>query len=156
MQSVKPEGQTGPFLSLNKPQSRKNQILSIFNFLCLNFSWTSVTTLLVKPVGPEGQMGPFSSSNKSQSRKNLILLIFVCYSSQIFGDRISKYFFSKFFMNVCYDLINGARWSRGANIPISKFKQAPQQQKHDLTDFLCPEGKTGPFSRSNEPQSKKN
>ncbi|KAG5574363.1 hypothetical protein H5410_054497 [Solanum commersonii] len=35
---------------------------------CQNFSWTSVKTLVIMPVGPHGQNGPLSRSNEPRSR----------------------------------------------------------------------------------------
>ncbi|KAG5569403.1 hypothetical protein H5410_059169 [Solanum commersonii] len=40
-----------------------------FGLFCRNFSWMSITTLLMQSIDPEGQTCAFSSSNKPQSKK---------------------------------------------------------------------------------------
>ncbi|KAG5605004.1 hypothetical protein H5410_026496 [Solanum commersonii] len=54
MESVGLEGQIGPLLSQTS-QSK---------YFWLKFSWTSVMTLAIEPVGFEGQTDSFSSSNE--------------------------------------------------------------------------------------------
>lgn len=64
------------------------------------FSWTFVTTILIKWVGPNGQTDTFSSSNDPQSGK-IELIDFASYSPWIFlWYVILTYFLSKFLVGV--------------------------------------------------------
>ncbi|KAG5569153.1 hypothetical protein H5410_058919 [Solanum commersonii] len=128
MKIVGPEGKMAPFSSSNEFQ-----------------------------ICPEGQICPIPSSNEAQSRKNQILLIFMCYSSWIFGDSgFQKFFYPNYFMDVRYDLINTEFFI------IRDFEKKICQNFlwMSVTTLLMllvgPKVQTGPFSSSNEPQSRKN
>ncbi|KAG5576420.1 hypothetical protein H5410_056554 [Solanum commersonii] len=60
-------------------------------------------------------------------------------------------FLPKLFMDVPNDLRYGVDWSRRKNWPIVKLKQAPERTL--VLESVGPDGLTGPFSRSNDPQS---
>ncbi|KAG5575968.1 hypothetical protein H5410_056102 [Solanum commersonii] len=79
------------------------------NFFCRNFSWTSVTTLLMASVGLEGPW--------------------------IFVDVGFQKKIAKIFIYVHYNLINGVSLTRRANMRILKFKRALKQKKSNFTNF---------------------
>ncbi|KAG5591673.1 hypothetical protein H5410_042187, partial [Solanum commersonii] len=124
-------GKSAHFQGQTSPRAGKHPVLPIF--VCVH----GFLTLAIDLVGPDGQTDPFSMLNKPQS-------------SYV------------------------ANWSRRANQPIFKVKQAPEQANPPFCRFfvcyspwifgdrefrfiesVSPDGQTGPFSRSNEPQSNK-
>ncbi|KAG5578677.1 hypothetical protein H5410_049304 [Solanum commersonii] len=75
MDLVVPHGQNGPFSRVNDPQSRVNGIFGVLEFrphFVQNFTWISVKTLPMGPIGPHGQNDPFSRLN--DPRNSLLAL----------------------------------------------------------------------------------
>ncbi|KAG5582370.1 hypothetical protein H5410_052997 [Solanum commersonii] len=71
MDPVGPDRQNISFSRSNEPRCRQTPHFADFQFRCyfsLNFSWTSVKTLSMEPVGPDSQNGPFPWLNDLQSR----------------------------------------------------------------------------------------
>ncbi|KAG5569107.1 hypothetical protein H5410_058873 [Solanum commersonii] len=81
--------QNGPFSRSNDPGAKSMEFLVIQNsrpHFCQNFTWTSVKTLPMEPVGPHSQNGPFSRSN-DPGRVNHPFCQFLCAIVHgIFGD----------------------------------------------------------------------
>ncbi|KAG5569180.1 hypothetical protein H5410_058946 [Solanum commersonii] len=175
MEAVGPNGKISQFSRSNNPRRGRisyeifhecfgdPDIQSLFS---RNFSWRSVKTLGMDPIGHDGKTGPFSRSNEPRS-----------------GFSVS--FLPKFFMNVRQDLSYGVGWPRWVNWPIFNVK-VPRSGflasflpkyfmdvRQDLSygagksthfqdqtipgtlamESVGPEGEIDPFSRSNEPRN---
>ncbi|KAG5569105.1 hypothetical protein H5410_058871 [Solanum commersonii] len=134
-----------------------------------NFTWTSVKTLPMEPVGPHGQNDPFLRSNNPQSRQTPILPIFMGYKFQ-----------PHFCQNVTYTFVNTLPMEpvgpHGQNIPFLRSKIPGAVYGFfgnlELRSYFCqnftwrsvktlpmepfdPHDQTGPFSGSNEPRSRR-
>ncbi|KAG5598312.1 hypothetical protein H5410_029682 [Solanum commersonii] len=75
---------------------------------CKKFTWTSIKTLVMDPVGHHYQNGPFTWSNEPRSRIPMSCL-------------------PKIYMELLYDLRYGASWSLRPKLPIYNVKRAPKQ-----------------------------
>ncbi|KAG5569406.1 hypothetical protein H5410_059172 [Solanum commersonii] len=93
----------------------------------------------------KGKRAHFQVQTSPNARKTRFYQ-FPCVSPWIFGDMDSGIFcvkifhdskkkLPKFFMDVRYDIINGASWSREANKSIFKYKRAPRLEKPKFYRF---------------------
>ncbi|KAG5576388.1 hypothetical protein H5410_056522 [Solanum commersonii] len=103
---------------------------------CQKKLWTSVETLALEFVGPHRSTSPFSRSNDPRSGP----WIFWSFSTS---------FLLKFFMDVRQDLKNVVGCTRRVKQPIVKASL-----KTLSMELVGPDGKTDPFSRSNNPQGR--
>ncbi|KAG5591705.1 hypothetical protein H5410_042219 [Solanum commersonii] len=86
IEAVGPDGQTHPFSGSNEPQKQTSIFLfynpwifgdlEFWRVFCRNFSWTSVNSLVMDPVGLNRQANSFTRSNDPQSRQTLTFIDF--------------------------------------------------------------------------------
>ncbi|KAG5591694.1 hypothetical protein H5410_042208 [Solanum commersonii] len=117
-------------------------------------------TLVIEPVGPDGQIGPFSRSNKPKVGKPPFCQFFmyivhrflmiqnsdVIYAKKIYGHSLRTYpLISSSFRQLV--LTGESIHFQGQRSPRTSIKTI-------VIKSVGPNGQTGPFSRSNEPQSR--
>lgn len=107
----------------------------ILDFFLPKFFMDAHYNTIYWAVCPERQRFTFSNLSKPQSGKNHILPIFMCYYPCIFYYRITKKI-AKIFMDVCYDLNNGFRFSWGENMHFQVQTSSHNARKLDFIDFL--------------------
>lgn len=143
MMWVCPEGQINAFVSSNEPQKGKIQSLPFFVYYSpWNFGDTRSQLVfyliffdarydLINDMSlSQGANKHILMFKQAPKRENWILPFFVCYSPWILCDTGGRLFFwRELFMDIRYDLINGAHWSREENRCIFKFNGAPKRKE---------------------------
>ncbi|KAG5569182.1 hypothetical protein H5410_058948 [Solanum commersonii] len=167
MEPVGHDGNSGPFSKSNNPRS-------VFPASFLpKFLWTSVKTLALDPIGHDGRLvttgnlAHFQGQTIFRVCKDPVLPILTLVMEPVGHNRqtgpflesndhrsgFSASFLLKYFMDVRQNLSYRAGWSRRANWPNIKVKQAPERIL--AMEPICHDGQTDPFSRSNEPRAGK-
>ncbi|KAG5593545.1 hypothetical protein H5410_044059 [Solanum commersonii] len=182
MEFVGPDGQNGPFLRSNDPQSRNSNVIFAKKFTC-----TSVKTLTMEPASaktahsedqtiPEAdlsygvswsprQNGPFTMSNDPRSSYGASWSPWQKRSffkvkrslEQVWNQLVTMAKTANLQGQTSprADLSYRASWSPWLKQPIYKVKQSPEQTsvKTLATKPLGHHGKNNPFTRLNEPWS---
>ncbi|KAG5569106.1 hypothetical protein H5410_058872 [Solanum commersonii] len=105
---------------------------------CENFTWTSVKTLPMEPIGPYGQNVPFSRSNDLQSR---ILP----------GRSLRSYLWCQLALSTKTSHFQSQTIHGAAKPPFNRFSKSVRILPMELVE---PHGQNGPISRLNDPRSR--
>ncbi|KAG5588772.1 hypothetical protein H5410_049206 [Solanum commersonii] len=132
---------------------------------CQKFSWTSVKTLAMEPVGPHGKNVPFSWSNDPRSRISTLFLPEFSYS---FVKTLAMELVGPNGQNIQFSRSNKPRsgstplfyrfssmepnWPSWTERSIFKVKQTSEQTL--VMEPVSPHGQDDPFTTSKEPQSR--
>lgn len=140
------ERQTYAFPSSNKPYCRKNQIypfscaivhgyLVIYDpdlFFAILFHGRLLQPYLYCELVSRDKQMHFQVQTSPNAGKTEFIDFLMQFSTYFLWYMISTFYWSKFFIDVCYNLINGASWSRGVKKFIFNFKWALMGENSSL------------------------
>ncbi|KAG5607818.1 hypothetical protein H5410_029310 [Solanum commersonii] len=167
MEPVGHHSENGPFTRPNDPQSRCFGDPEFRRHFRQKFTWTSVKTLAMKPVGHHGKNGPFTRPNEPGAGKPPppILPIFVCYSPRDFM-LVTMAKTAHLQGQTCPEAGKPPILSIFVSYKSNGFYGDSKFQRHFCHKFTWTSIKTiamepvghhgqkGPFTRSNDPQSR--